>query len=58
MLDEEMDDIIKDASNQHYPAYDDQAWGKMERLLDKHLPQKKDKRKYFLFTVRVPSLSF
>ena len=49
MPDEEMDDIIRDASNQHYPAYDDQAWNKMERLLDKHLPQKKDKRKYLLF---------
>lgn len=48
MQDEEMDDIIRDASNQHYPAYDDQAWGKMERLLDKHLPQKENKRKYLL----------
>jgi hypothetical protein len=49
MLDEEMDNIIRDASNQHYPTYDDQAWSKMERQLDKHLPQKKNKRKYLLF---------
>src|SRR5256885_1782943 len=49
MLDEEMDDIIRDASNQYYPAYDDKAWSKMERLLDKHLPKKENKRKYLLF---------
>ena len=50
MLDEEMDDIIKDASEQHFAPYDDKAWSKMENLLDKHLPQKKkDRRKFLLF---------
>ncbi len=49
MQDEEMDDIIRDAANQHHPAYDDQAWNKMEGLLDKHMPQEKDKRRYILF---------
>src|ERR1700733_10211279 len=49
MQDEKMDDIIRDASSQHYPTYDDKAWGKMERLLDKQFPQKKDRRKYLLF---------
>lgn len=49
MLDEEMDDIIKDASDQHYAPYDDQAWSKMENLLDKHLPQKKNRKKFLLF---------
>lgn len=44
-----MDDIIRDAANQHHPAYDDKAWSRMENLLDKHLPQKKDKRKYIFF---------
>ncbi len=48
MLDEEIDDIIRKAADQHYPNYDDQAWGKMGSLLDKHLPQKKDNRKYLL----------
>jgi hypothetical protein len=48
MQDEEIDDIIRDASNQHYPAYDDKAWDKMEHLLDKHLPQNEDKKKYLL----------
>jgi hypothetical protein len=51
MLDEEIDDMIRNASNQHYPIYDDKAWDKMERLLDKHLPQTKDKEKYLLFIV-------
>jgi hypothetical protein len=49
MQDEEMDDMIRDAANQYDPAYDDKSWSKMENLLDKHLPQKKDKRKYLLF---------
>lgn len=44
MLDEEMDDIIKQAAEQHHPSYDNKAWDKMEQLLDKHLPQKKDRR--------------
>lgn len=48
MLDEEMDDIVRDASEQHFAPYDDKAWSKMETLLDKHLPQKKKDRKKFL----------
>jgi hypothetical protein len=49
MQDEEIDKLIKDAANQHHPPYDDSAWGKMEAMLDKHLPQKKDKKKPLLF---------
>ena len=50
MPDEEMiDKIVKDAANQHHPPYDDTAWEKMEVLLDKHLPQKKDRRRPFIF---------
>lgn len=49
MLDEELDKIINDAAKQHHPAYDDKAWGKMLVLLDKHLTQKKDRRKPFAF---------
>ncbi|MGF2414665.1 porin family protein [Ferruginibacter sp.] len=49
MPDEEIDKIVKDAANQHHPPYDDTAWGKMEVLLDKHLPQKKDKKRPFIF---------
>lgn len=47
MQDEEMDMRIRDAANQHHPPYDDKAWGKMEQLLDKHLPHKKDRRRWF-----------
>lgn len=49
MQDEEIDKLITDAANQHHPPYDDKAWGKMEALLDQHLPQKKDKRRYVFF---------
>ncbi len=49
MPDEEIDNRIRDAANQHHPPYDDKAWGKMEELLDKHLPQKKDRKKYIFF---------
>ena len=49
MPDEEIDNLIRDAANQHHPPYDDKAWGKMEELLDKHLPQKKDRKKYIFF---------
>lgn len=48
MQDEEIDKLITDAANQHHPPYDDTAWGKMEDLLNQHLPQKKDKRRYVL----------
>lgn len=43
MSDNEMDDIIKKAAGEHHPPYDDKAWDKMEQLLDKHLPVKKDR---------------
>jgi hypothetical protein len=49
MPDEEIDKVVRDAANQHHPPYDDGAWGKMEVLLDKHLPQKKDSKKPIFF---------
>src|SRR5882724_1085077 len=50
MPDEEIiDKLVRDAANQHHPPYDDTAWGKMEVLLDKHLPQKKDRRRPIIF---------
>lgn len=49
MPDEQMDDMIRDAANLHLPPYNDAAWDKMEKLLDKHLPQKKNKRRFFYF---------
>ena len=44
MQDEQIDKLIRDAANQHHPPYDDTAWGKMRAILDKHLPQKKDRK--------------
>ncbi len=49
MLDEEMDHIIREAANNHHPAYNDKAWEKMELKLDKHLPQKTDRRRLIFF---------
>lgn len=46
MLDEEMDDIIREAASKHHPAYNDKAWEKMHQKLDVHLPQKDDRRRY------------
>lgn len=41
MQDEELDNLLNDAANQYHPPYNDKDWGKMQVLLDKHLPQKK-----------------
>ena len=49
MLDEEMDDIIKEATERHHPVYNDKAWEQMEKKLDKHLPQKTDRRRIIFF---------
>ena len=44
---EEFDDKIRDAAEHHHPAYNEGAWGKMNKLLDKHLPQEKKRRRGF-----------
>ena len=44
MWDDQNDKRIKDAADHYHPAYDDNAWKKMEQLLDEHLPQKKGRR--------------
>jgi hypothetical protein len=49
MQDEELDKLINDAANQHHPPYNDTSWGKMKQLLDKHLPQKKDRKKFIFW---------
>ncbi len=46
---EEINKKIKDAADQYHPAYEDSAWDKMEQMLDKHLPQKKDRRRILYF---------
>ena len=32
---------VKEAAEQHHPNYDETAWAKMEKLLDREMPQKK-----------------
>ncbi len=49
MLDEEMDDIIRDAAGQHHPPYNDKAWDKMELILDKHLPLQKNRKRFIFY---------
>lgn len=46
---DQFDKKVKEAADHHHPAYDEQAWTKMEKLLKKHLPQKEDDRRRFLF---------
>jgi hypothetical protein len=46
MPSENFDNKIKDAAGQHHPNYDEKAWAKMEKLLDQHLPQKKNRRRF------------
>ena len=38
---------IKEAAENHHPAYDEQAWAKMNKLLDKHMPEKEERRRRF-----------
>jgi hypothetical protein len=46
---EDLDKKIIEAADHHHPAYDEQAWLKMKKKLDKHLPEKKDDRRRLLF---------
>jgi hypothetical protein len=47
---ENLDKKIKEAADQHHPAYDEKAWQKMEKLLNEHLPQpRKDRRRTIFF---------
>ena len=46
---EEFDNKIREAAENHHPAYDEQAWGRMEKLLNKHLPQEDNGRRRFIF---------
>jgi len=44
---EDFDKKIKEAAENHHPAYDEQAWAKMNKLLDKHMPEKDERRRRF-----------
>jgi hypothetical protein len=49
MPDEELDKLITDAANQHYPSYNDKDWDKMLHLLNRYMPEKKDRKRPLLF---------
>ncbi len=55
MQDEQMDDMIRAAADQHHPTYNNMAWEKMQAKLDTQLPQKERNRKllwiFLLFIV-------
>jgi hypothetical protein len=53
---EDFDRRIKEAGENHHPTYNENAWDKMEQLLDRHLPQKRDDRRRFLFFILFPLL--
>lgn len=46
---EEFDKKVIEAAERHHPAYDEMAWTKMEKMLDKHLPQPREKKRRALF---------
>lgn len=46
---EEFDKKVREAAGHHHPAYDDNAWADMEKLLDKHMPVEKDNRRRVIF---------
>ena len=43
--DDEIIRKIQEASERYQPAYDETSWADMQRLLDEHLPQKKNRRR-------------
>jgi hypothetical protein len=49
MWSEEMDKKIRAAAENDMHGYEDKAWQNMEVLLEKHLPQKKTRRRIVLF---------
>jgi hypothetical protein len=44
MWSDELDKKMRGATEGSYPAYEERAWVKMEKLLDQHLPQKRRRR--------------
>jgi hypothetical protein len=42
---EEFDQQINDVSEKHHPTYHEDAWGKMQQLLDEHLPVTRERKR-------------
>ena len=52
MQSEDLDKKIRDAADNHHPAYNEKAWSKMEDLLNTHLPVKeKERRRGFILLI-------
>src|SRR5678809_640137 len=49
MLDDEINKRIKEAADRYHPGYNEEAWNKMQQMLDEHLPQKRDWRRIFFY---------
>lgn len=43
------DKKVREAAERHYPAYDEQAWQGMRRLLDRHMPEERKRRPGFFW---------
>ncbi|MEQ1675721.1 MAG: hypothetical protein ABL876_03395 [Chitinophagaceae bacterium] len=56
MQSEEFDKKIIEAAEHHHPVYNEKAWAEMNKLLDKHLPEKKERRRPFIFWWLLPVL--
>lgn len=48
---DKFDNKIKEVAEHHHPAYDEKAWAKMEKLLDKHLPVDDNRRRRIIFFI-------
>lgn len=56
MWDDEINKKIKEAADQYHPAYDENAWDKMELLLNKHLPSATKRKRKYLFILLISLL--
>lgn len=45
---EDFDQQIADAAEKHHPMYHEEAWGRMNRLLNEHLPESRKKKRRLL----------
>lgn len=49
MQSEDFDKRIREAAENHHPQYNEQAWNGMEKLLNRHMPVEKDRRRFIFF---------
>jgi hypothetical protein len=49
MQSEDFDKRVRDAAENHHPQYNERAWNGMEKLLNKHMPVEKDRRRFAFF---------